>query len=78
MPEQFSFSRWGNPDGRECHYIDFGGIAEASKTFDGYTIPTELRAGWFFGSERFDLPARVRFESEGEFFRCTIDKAIYR
>lgn len=70
IPEQFNFSRWGNPDGEECHYIDFGGIAEASKTFEGYTIPTELRAGWFFGSDRF--------ESEGEFFHCTIDKAIYR
>lgn len=70
VPEQFNFSRWGNPDGGASHYVDFGGIAEASKTFDGYTIPTELRAGWFFGSERF--------ESEGEFFHCTIDKAIYR
>jgi hypothetical protein len=29
-----------------------------------------LRLGWFFDSERF--------ESEGEFFRCTIDHAIYR
>ncbi len=70
VPEQFNFSRWGNPDGGESHYVDFGGIAEASKTFDGYTIPTQLRAGWFFGSERF--------KSEGEFFHCTIDKAIYR
>jgi hypothetical protein len=29
-----------------------------------------LRGGWYFGSDRF--------ESEGEFFRSTIDSAIYR
>ena len=68
--EQAKIDRWGNPEGEAFHYVDFGGIAEASKTFEGYTIPTELRAGWFFGSDRF--------ESEGEFFHCTIDKAIYR
>jgi hypothetical protein len=63
-------SRWGNPEGAESHYVDFGGILEEESTFCGYTIPTRLRAGWYFGSERF--------ESEGEFFRATIDDAIYR
>lgn len=62
--------RWGNPEGGDYHYDTFGVIAEASGTFDGYTIPTQIRAGWFFGTERF--------ESEGEFFRCTIDQASYR
>ena len=62
--------RWGNPEGAEFHYVDFGGILEEEGTFGGYTIPTRLRAGWYFGSERF--------ESEGEFFRATIDDAIYR
>ena len=38
-------------------------------TFEGYTIPTRLRLGRFFGSEGF--------ESEEEFFRCTITQAIY-
>jgi hypothetical protein len=62
--------RWGNPDGAEFRYVDFGGILEEEATFSGYTIPTRLRAGWYFGSNRF--------ESEGEFFRATIDDAIYR
>ena len=62
--------RWGNPEGAEFHYVDFGGILEQEATFCGYTIPTHLRAGWYFGSNRF--------ESEGEFFRATIDDAIYR
>jgi hypothetical protein len=63
-------SRWGNPEGAEFHYVDFGGILEEEGTFCDYTIPTRLRAGWYFGTERF--------ESEGEFFRATIDDAIYR
>jgi hypothetical protein len=62
--------RWGSPDGAEFRYVDFGGILEEEDTFCGYTIPTRLRVGWYFGSERF--------ESEGEFFRATIDDAIYR
>jgi len=63
-------ARWGNPDGGESHYVDFGGILEEEGTFCGYTIPTRLRVGWYFGSERF--------EPEGEFFRATVDDAIYR
>jgi hypothetical protein len=66
----FKLPRWGNPEGAESHYVDFGGILEEEGTFCGYTIPTRLRIGWYFGTERF--------ESEGEFFRATIDDAIYR
>jgi hypothetical protein len=66
----FKLPRWGNPDSAEFHAVDFGGILEEEGTFCGYTIPTRLRIGWYFGTERF--------ESEGEFFRCTIDEAIYR
>jgi len=66
----FKLPRWGNPEGADFHYVDFGGIVEEEGTFCGYTIPTRLRIGWYFGTERF--------ESEGEFFRATIDDAIYR
>jgi hypothetical protein len=66
----FKLPRWGNPDGAEFRDVDFGGILEEEGTFGGYTIPTRLRIGWYFGSNRF--------ESEGEFFRATIDDAIYR
>ncbi|MEH2363542.1 DUF6920 family protein [Nostoc sp.] len=62
--------RWGNPEGGEFHDLDFGAIVESEGTFWGYTIPTRLRVGWYFGTERFKL--------EGEFFRATIDDAIYR
>jgi hypothetical protein len=68
--ERVKFLRWGNPDGGAHHYVDFGGVVEEEGTFGDYTIPKRLRLGWFFDSERF--------ESEGEFFRCTLDNAIYR
>jgi hypothetical protein len=62
--------RWGNPEGAEFHAVDFGGVAEEEKTFGGYTIPSRLRIGWYFGTDRF--------EPEGEFFRVTVDEAVYR
>ena len=56
--------RWGNPDGAAYGYTEFGVIVDQERTFGAYTIPSKLRAGWFFGTERF--------EREGEFFRATI------
>ncbi|MFQ4138042.1 DUF6544 family protein [Nodosilinea sp. PGN35] len=76
--QQVALRRWGNPDGTGYRYDTFGVMAEASRTFDGYTIPAQIRAGWFFGSNSPPGTLRERFESEGEFFRCTIDRACYR
>jgi hypothetical protein len=50
--------------------VDFGGIVEAESAFEGYTIPTGLRVGWYVGTPRFDR--------DGEFFRVTIDSALFR
>jgi hypothetical protein len=68
--ESVELKRWGNPEGGDFRYVDFGGLVEDEGTFEGYTIPTRLRVGWHFGTERF--------ESDGEFFRVTIDAASYR
>lgn len=62
--------RWGDPAGQGYGLYDFGAVVEGEETFGGYTIPSRLRAGWFFGTDRF--------ESEGEFFRVTLDDAIFR
>lgn len=64
------FQRWRVPSRKPPSYADFGGYMEQEGTFCGYTIPTQFRVGWYFGSDRF--------ESEGEVFRTTIDEAIYR
>lgn len=65
-----AMQRWGNPEGGDFHAEPFGAIVEAESTFAGYTIPSRLRVGWHFGTERF--------ASEGEFWRATITSAHYR
>ena len=69
-PKTLSAPRWGDPGGAAFHYATFGGFAENEAIFGGYTVPTSFRAGWHFGSDRF--------EPEGEFFRATIDSAFYK
>lgn len=68
--ESIKFSRWGNPDGGDFGYTEFGGVVEEENSFGRYTIPTRLRIGWYFGTDRFGR--------DGEFFRVTIDEARYR
>ncbi|AFZ45947.1 hypothetical protein PCC7418_3843 [Halothece sp. PCC 7418] len=68
--ETIQFPRWGNPDEQGYRNIPFGGMIEAEQTFAGYTIPTRIRGGWFFDGETF--------QQDGEFFRATIDQAIFR
>jgi len=68
--QRVRLSRWGNPDGAEHRHVSFGAIVEEQGTFSGVTIPTRMRVGWYFGTKRF--------ESEGEFFRVTIDDATWR
>jgi len=62
--------RWGNPEGGAFHFVQFGGVLEEERIFDGYTIPSRIRAGWYFGTDRFS--------TDGEFFRAVIDEAIFR
>jgi hypothetical protein len=60
---EFWQQRWGNPDGEGFARCPFGGLAEAERTFDGVTIASQVRAGWWWGTDRQD---------DGEFFRATI------
>ncbi|MEL6555137.1 MAG: DUF6544 family protein [Cyanobacteria bacterium J06621_11] len=72
------FKRWGDPGKSTPHYEDFGVLIEEERTFSGYTIPTKIRAGWYFESDSHTGKLGQRFIEEGEFFRATIDQAIYR
>jgi hypothetical protein len=64
-------ARWGNPPPDTHHFrvVDFGGVVDQERTFGGYTIPTRVSVGWFAGSPEF--------ENTGEFFRATIDDAVF-
>ena len=59
-----SMPRWGNPEGHEHHMVPFGVHLEGELRAGGYAISQRIRAGWWFGTPRF--------ESEGEFFRAEI------
>jgi hypothetical protein len=57
------FPRWED-DVKE--FIPFGVVIEEEHKFGGYTIPSQLHGGWWYGSEKY-----------GEFFRFTIEQAMF-
>jgi len=60
----FTFDRWGDPDGTGIFaWHPFGGEITGCRSFDGVTIPSAGRVGWFFGTDRWP---------GGEFFRYQI------
>lgn len=65
-----SLARWGDIGTGAFHYETFGGRCSDERTFQGVTLPTRYRLGWYFGSERF--------EPEGEFIRIELDDVTYR
>ncbi len=68
--KEIKMRRWGSPASGEFQLMDFGGVIEEERTFGGYTIPTKLRIGWHYGSERF--------EQDGEFIRVQVDSAEFK
>jgi hypothetical protein len=58
------FQRWGDPDHTGTWGLHpCGGEVTGSATFDGVSVPSTGRAGWFYGTDRW---------SQGEFFRYQI------
>ncbi|HWD47318.1 MAG TPA: DUF6544 family protein [Actinomycetota bacterium] len=56
-----ALDRWGDPDSTGTFGLHgFGHELTRYSTFDGVTIPSAGRGGWFYGTDRW---------SEGEFFR---------
>ena len=63
-----SMLRWGNPDRLPFGRHLFGAELSDSETFaGGLTIPTTMRAGWGWGTDRWE---------SGEFFRAKITNAV--
>ncbi len=58
------FDRWGDPDRTGTFdWHPFGGDITDHHVFDGLTVPSAGRWGWFYGTDRWH---------DGEFFRCRI------
>ena len=66
--KEVQVDRWGNPGGASFSRYPFGVCVEAESDFSGITIPSALRAGWYWGTDR---------QHEGEFFRAQITGAVF-
>ncbi|GAB1541803.1 hypothetical protein NUACC21_44760 [Scytonema sp. NUACC21] len=66
--QKLSLPRWGDKTEDSSYtYIPFGGEYQEENTFGGFTIPSQISAGWWFGTDRYL-----------EFFRATIERADFR
>lgn len=64
---QILLSRWGDKTADGSYgYAPFGGEVTAERRFGGFTIPAELGAGWWFGTDQYF-----------EFFRAKIEEAAF-
>jgi hypothetical protein len=60
--------RWANPDKQPWSEYPCGGTLEDEVDFNGIKLPTTMRVGYFFGTDRW---------AQGEFFRATITNASF-
>lgn len=63
---KLSLPRWGEQTKSDWQYIPFGGEIQTEKTFGGYTVPTKISAGYWFGTEKYQ-----------EFFQSCIKQAKF-
>jgi hypothetical protein len=61
-------NRWANPNGLPWGEYPCGGTLADETDFGGVRLATKMRAGYFFGTDRWD---------EGEFFRAEITNVTF-
>lgn len=59
---EVTLARWGDVGVPSPELLPYGFAVEAEATFGGVTIPTRIRGGWWYGTERFDGEAAATFE----------------
>lgn len=66
---QVMMPRWGEDklETGKFAYLPYGAAFSAEATFGGYTVPSQIGVGWWFGTERYE-----------ETFRGTVSGADYR
>ncbi|GAA2128500.1 DUF6544 family protein [Actinomadura napierensis] len=65
---ELTLDRWGAPDGESFGRYTFGARLQGETSYAGYTIPSLVRAGWWYGTRRW---------SRGEFIRFALDEADF-
>ncbi|HBB34023.1 MAG TPA: hypothetical protein DDZ80_22660 [Cyanobacteria bacterium UBA8803] len=60
--------RWGEDkmEKGKFAYLPYGAEFSEEATFNGYTVPSQMGVGWWFGTERYE-----------ETFRATVEQADY-
>ena len=66
---ELSMQRWGDPDGTGFGRHPFGVALSEETDVGGVRVPTVLRAGWAWGTDR---------QAAGEFFRARIEDLRFR
>jgi hypothetical protein len=66
---EVTMMRHGNEGRADWGPTPYGFAVEDEATFAGYTIPSRLRGGWWFGSERYDEANASAFEVHDAQFR---------
>jgi hypothetical protein len=66
---ELTMERHGNEGRTDWGPTPYGFAVEAESTFEGYTIPSQLRGGWWYGSEHYDEAGASEF---------TLTDATYR
>lgn len=63
QPREVTLPRWGNAtDDQTYRYIPYGATITEGRAFGGYTIPTRITAGWWYGTERYQDAIRISVE----------------
>ncbi|BAZ09192.1 hypothetical protein NIES4071_09980 [Calothrix sp. NIES-4071] len=64
---KLSFPRWGeHTEDGSYTYIPFGGEVQQESTFAGFTIPSQVSLGWWYGTDRYS-----------DFFRATTEQVEF-
>lgn len=56
-----TLDRWGDVGVPDYRLIPYGFAVEEEATFEVVTIPSRLRGGWWYGTDRFDEAAAATF-----------------
>lgn len=68
---ELTMMRFGNVGAPSWQLIPYGFSVEEESTFDGITIPTRIRGGWWYGTDRYNLDSGASFLIEQARFHPT-------
>lgn len=58
---EVTMARYGDVGVEAWQPIPYGFAVEDEQTFEGYTIPSALRGGWWYGTDRYDAEEASHF-----------------